>query len=77
MSERTTYTVRAVPEGTFWVLHIHGLPPGMFRTTQAMREKGDADIEDMARDFIALSLEVGEKSFDLKIVKEKEEEKVQ
>lgn len=75
MGERPTYIVRAVPEGKFWVLHIHGLPPGMFCTTQSMREDGDADIEEMARDFIALSLEVSEKSFDLKIVKENEEEK--
>ncbi len=75
MTERPAYVVRALPEGKFWVLHIHGLPPKMFRTTQALQEKGDADIEAMARDFIALSLEVDEQSFDLKIVKENEEEK--
>lgn len=38
----------------------------MFSTSQALREKGERDIEEMARDFIALMLEVDENSFDLK-----------
>lgn len=72
MNERPVYVVHATPEGKFWVLHIHGLPSGMFCTSQALREKGERDIEEMARDFIALSLEVDENSFDLKIVIEEE-----
>lgn len=66
MTERPEFTVHAVPEGKFWVLHIQGLPEGMFSTSQALREKGERDIEEMARDFIALMLEVDENSFDLK-----------
>jgi hypothetical protein len=44
--------------------------------TQALREKGEQDIEDMARDFVATLMEVDEKSFDLDIeIKEAEGEK--
>lgn len=74
--ERKVYGVRTVPEGKFWVLCIDGLPEGMACTTQALREKGDRDIEEMARDFIALSLEVDAYAFDLVVTKESEGEKV-
>lgn len=74
MSERMTYRVTAVPEGEkFWAVCIDGLPPKMVGATQALREKGEQDIEDMARDAIALLLEVDEDSFDLEIeIKESE-----
>lgn len=65
---RKQYRVEAIPEGeTFWVLRIHGLPEGMVCVTQAEREKGEQEIEATAREFIALMLEVDEKSFDLEI----------
>lgn len=76
MSERMTYRVTAVPEGEkFWAILIDGLPPKTGGATQALREKGEQDIEDMARNAIALLLEVDEDSFDLEIeIKESEGE---
>lgn len=68
---RKTYLVTATPEGEkFWVVRIGNLPEGSPNTTQALRERGERDIEEMARDFIALLLEVDEDSFDLQIVVE-------
>jgi hypothetical protein len=74
---RKTYKVTAFPEGEkFWVVRIDGLPEGAVCMTQALREKGEQDIEDMARDFVATLMEVDEKSFDLDIeIKEAEGEK--
>jgi hypothetical protein len=76
-SKRPLYTVTAVPEGEkFWVVTIGGLPPNISNTTQALREWGPQDIEVMARDFIALALEVDEHSFRLQItIKENEGDK--
>ncbi len=71
---RKTYIVRATPEGKFWALKIEGLPESMFCATQSYMHEGDAGIEVMARDFIALSLEVDENSFDIEITKESEGE---
>lgn len=68
MTERKTYHVVATPEGEkFWVVRILDLPEGMFSYTQALRANGKGDIWDMAKDFIALSLEVDENSFDLEV----------
>lgn len=69
--KRKTYNVLAVPEGEkFWVVRIYGLPEGLLNTTQALQERGERDIEEMARDFISLMLEVDQDSFDLNIVKQ-------
>jgi hypothetical protein len=66
--QRKTYKVTAVPEGEkFWVVTIDGLPDGQPNVTQARIDSGEHDIEVMARDFIALLLQVDEKSFDLNI----------
>jgi hypothetical protein len=65
---RKTYKVTAVPEGEkFWVITIDGLPDSVSNVTQALREEGEQHIEIMARDFVALALEIDEKSFDLDI----------
>lgn len=72
MTERPSYNVLATPEGEkFWVVRIFGLPEGKTGVTQALREKGAEDIEAMARECIALQLEVDENSFDLNIVVQK------
>ena len=70
MTERGTFKVRAVPEGKFWVIYLDGLPPGCGSVTQALEENGPDGIEAMARDAIALLLEIDENSFDLVITKE-------
>lgn len=77
MNERMPYRVTAVPEGEkFWYVTISGLPPSILGVTQALREKGEQDIEYMARDLVALALEVDEDSFDLEIeIKKSEGEK--
>lgn len=74
MTGRKVYPVRAVPEGKFWVVRIDGLPPGMTGVTQALSEDGPDGIETMARECIALQLEVDEDSFDLEITKETHDE---
>lgn len=70
MTERQRYTVRAAPEGKFWVLRIEGLPEYMAGVSQALDEHGPDGIEAMARDAIALLLEVDKDSFDLLIIKQ-------
>lgn len=69
MSERKTYTVTATPEGKWWVINIDGLPAGLTGVTQA---ESEGEIEEMARECIALLLDVDPQSFDVVISKESE-----
>ena len=69
MSERRTYKVTATPEGKWWVISIEGLPEGLVGVTQA---ESEGEIEEMARECIALLLDVDAASFDVKIDKESE-----
>lgn len=59
LSSRRRYTVRATPDGVFWLLTIDERPE---LVTQA-RHRGE--IELMVRDLIAVSDEVPPESFDL------------
>jgi hypothetical protein len=63
---RDTYTVRASRWDRGWELHIAG-PNRYEGTTQA---GGLRSAEAMARDYIALDLDVPEDSFDVKVVPE-------
>jgi hypothetical protein len=63
---RDAYSVHARRWDRGWELHIVG-PNHYEGTTQA---RGLRSAESMARDFIALDLEVPEDSFDVKIVPE-------
>lgn len=63
VSERTAYTVRAVRWEHGWELHLKGV--GYEGVTQAHQLKS---AERMARDYIALDLEVPSDGFDLEIV---------
>ncbi|MGH4022317.1 MAG: hypothetical protein ACRDT0_24395 [Pseudonocardiaceae bacterium] len=60
MSERKTYDVTTWREEGFWVIDIDEL--GL--TTQARRLD---QVEYMARDAIALRIDVGEESFDVAV----------
>lgn len=62
MVERHTYRATAVRDGKWYAITIHDLPPHLIGVTQAC---GLDEAESMARECIALLLEVPEDSFDL------------
>jgi predicted RNase H-like HicB family nuclease len=62
MTSRPTYHATATPDGKFLAVEIHDLPPDMVGVTQGRTVD---EAEAMARDAIALLLEVPEDSFDL------------
>lgn len=62
MTERPAYHATATKDGDWYAVEIHNLPPGMVGVTQG-RDLNDA--ESMARECIALLLDVDEDSFDL------------
>ncbi len=76
MEKRTAYTVKAEPspEGRWYNIVISGLPPHMAGVTQSLIEEGQGGVEAMAREVVALLLEVDEDSFDLDIEMETEGE---
>lgn len=65
MTERPTYHATATRDGEWYAVKIHDLPPGLAGATQG-RDLDDA--ESMAREAIALLLEVDEDSFDLVLI---------
>lgn len=60
MAEVTTYTARVRRDGRFWLIHV----PEVDRSTQARHLR---EVEDMARDLIALMDDIPEDSFDLDV----------
>lgn len=70
MTTRPTYHATARPDGTWYAITIHDLPPHLIGTTQA---RGLDEAESMTRECIALLLDVPEDSFDLVLTEGKEE----
>lgn len=66
-TKRKRFTVTARPENRWYAIEIEGLPPNMAGATQSNLNEGRAGVESMAREVVALLLEVDEKSFDLDI----------
>lgn len=71
-TNRSKFKVTARPESKWYAIGIEGLPPNMAGATQSEITDGREGVESMAREVIALLLEVDEKSFDLDITIEGE-----
>lgn len=62
MTTRPTYHATVVRDGDWFAITVHGLPPHLIGVTQA---RGLHEGEAMARECIALLLDIDEDSFDM------------
>ncbi len=63
MTATKTYTARAVRSGNWWAIDVEGLP-GVFSQARRLDQ-----VEAMAGDAIASSLDIAPDSFDIKVVR--------